>query len=102
MRPTGTDCTAAAALTITDARPSDSGDYTVVFTNSCGAATSVAATVTIAGACTADLNGDGLVNGGDLTTLLAAWSTAAADLNGDGTTDAFDLTVLLAAWGACG
>jgi hypothetical protein len=48
----------------------------------------------------ADFNGDGIVNGIDLATLLAAWGVAgnAADLNGDGTVDGSDLTILLARW----
>ena len=47
-----------------------------------------------------DINGDGTVNGIDLSELLAAWATAtaAADLNGDGTVSGIDLTALLAAW----
>ena len=48
-----------------------------------------------------DLNGDGTVNGADLTILLAAWGDGGgpADLNGDGTVNGADLTVLLANWG---
>lgn len=48
----------------------------------------------------ADINGDGVVNGLDLTALLAAWGTSAAsaDLDDSGTVDGFDLTQLLAAW----
>jgi hypothetical protein len=47
-----------------------------------------------------DINGDGAVNGLDLTVLLAAWgaSSGAADLNSDGTVNGLDLTALLAAW----
>jgi hypothetical protein len=48
-----------------------------------------------------DLNGDGLVNGADLTLLLAAWGACSgcpADLNDDGQVDANDLANLLAAW----
>lgn len=47
-----------------------------------------------------DINGDGTVNGLDLTMLLAAWGTslAACDLNADGTVNGADLTALLAAW----
>jgi hypothetical protein len=48
---------------------------------------------------TADLNGDGSVNGADLGILLGAWGTAAADLTGDGTTDGADLGLLLGSWG---
>ena len=60
-------------LTITGARPSDAGEYTVVFTNSCGDATSVAAAVAIAAPCPADLAGDGFVGSADLAALLSAW-----------------------------
>jgi hypothetical protein len=52
--------------------------------------------------CPADLNDDGIVNGADLATLLAAWSVSpAGDLNGDNQTDAADLAILLASWGSC-
>lgn len=48
-----------------------------------------------------DLNGDGRVDGLDLTTLLAAWgsSNAAADIDGNGVVGGSDLAALLAAWG---
>lgn len=47
-----------------------------------------------------DLNGDGAVNGLDLTVLLAAWGSAggSADINGDGAVNGLDLIALLAAW----
>ena len=50
----------------------------------------------------ADLNGDGSVDGADMTILLGAWGTddSVADLNQDGTVGGPDLTELLAAWGA--
>ena len=54
--------------------------------------------------CPADINGDGQVNGSDLTALLGAWGAAggsAADLNGDGQVNGSDLTALLGGWGAC-
>lgn len=48
----------------------------------------------------ADLNNDGVVNGSDLTIMLAQWgATGSADLNGDGVVGGTDLTVLLADWG---
>ena len=53
----------------------------------------------------ADINGDGAVNGLDLTALLAAWgpcpsgSNCAADLDGSGAVDGLDLTAMLADWG---
>jgi hypothetical protein len=48
----------------------------------------------------ADLNGDGIVNGVDLATLLAAWGVAGhpADINSDGVVDGADLSALLASW----
>ncbi len=52
-----------------------------------------------------DLNGDGVVDAGDLAQLLAAWGACTAmgacpaDLNADGFVDAGDLATLLAAWG---
>jgi hypothetical protein len=52
----------------------------------------------ISGGPLGDLNGDGVVDGGDLGLLLAAWGTAGGDLNGDGTTDGADLGLLLANW----
>lgn len=51
---------------------------------------------------TADLNGDGTVNGADLGVLLSAWGPAAsgvADFNHDGSVDGLDLGALLAQWG---
>ena len=48
----------------------------------------------------ADLTGDGVVDGTDLTRLLGSWGTSAsgADINGDGIVDAQDLAILLGAW----
>ncbi len=46
----------------------------------------------------ADLDGDGVIGGLDLTALLAAWGTPDADINGDGTSDGIDLTEILSAW----
>jgi hypothetical protein len=51
--------------------------------------------------CPADLDGDGVVGGGDLGTLLGAWGTAAGDLDDDGLTDGSDLGIMLGAWGNC-
>ncbi len=49
---------------------------------------------------TADLNGDGVVNGADLAAMLAQWGTAGpADLNNDGVVNGADLAALLASWG---
>jgi len=47
----------------------------------------------------ADLNGDGLVNGADLSILLGAFGgPGPGDLNGDGVVDGADLAILLGAW----
>jgi hypothetical protein len=47
-----------------------------------------------------DLNGDGDVNGADLSILLSAWGQTGsiADLDGDGIVGAADLAVLINAW----
>lgn len=48
-----------------------------------------------------DLDGNGIVGGGDLGLLLVAWGSedARADLDGNGLVDGPDLGLLLAAWG---
>ena len=53
--------------------------------------------------CPADFNGDGVVDGEELTYLLGTWGTddPIADVNGDGIVDGADLNIILAAWGAC-
>lgn len=47
-----------------------------------------------------DLNGDGSVDGADLSILLGSWNTAdpEADLDGNGTVDGADLAALLGCW----
>lgn len=51
---------------------------------------------------TGDLNFDGIVDGGDLAQVLAAWGPCSgaclADLNHDGKVDGADLAIVLAAW----
>jgi hypothetical protein len=59
------------------------------------------------GGCSADFNGNGVVDGTDLAVVLAAWgpcagASCAADINRDGAVNGLDLTALLAAWGPCG
>lgn len=52
--------------------------------------------------CPADLNGDGIINGADLSTMLSNWGgSGATDLNGDGVTGGADLAVILSGWGNC-
>ena len=53
--------------------------------------------------CLSDLNGDGIVDGYELSYVLGAWGTSdsIADLNSDGVVDGLDLTYILGDWGAC-
>ncbi len=51
--------------------------------------------------CPGDLNGDGVIDGVDLSIMLGAWGGSGADLDGNGTTNAADLSILLGGWGAC-
>ena len=55
--------------------------------------------------CPADLNGDGIVDGGDLGQILPRFGETecglAADLNGDCLIDGADLGLLFLAWGEC-
>jgi hypothetical protein len=47
-----------------------------------------------------DLNGDGVVNGADLSILLSGWGLPGpADLDGNGTVGGSDLAILLGSWG---
>jgi hypothetical protein len=53
--------------------------------------------------CPEDLDGSGVVDVEDLTTLLAAWNESGGpeDLDGDGVVGTSDLLLLIAAWGPC-
>ncbi len=51
--------------------------------------------------CPPDFNGDGVVDGGDLASLLSNWGGSGGDVTGDGTTDGSDLASLLGGWGVC-
>ena len=57
--------------------------------------------------CPADINGDQLVDGLDLTAVLSGWgdcpfgSDCPADINDDTFVDGLDLTAVLSGWGAC-
>ena len=52
--------------------------------------------------CPTDQNGDGLVNGADLSAILSNWGGAGStDINGDGSTDGADLAAILSGWGNC-
>ena len=56
--------------------------------------------------CVGDINGDGVVDSGDLGILIALWNTEPtavpeADLNGDGTVNSADIGLLIGRWGVC-
>ena len=54
--------------------------------------------------CGGDLDGDGVVGGGDLGLLFIAWGACGdcdADLDGDGSVGGSDLGLLFIAWGNC-
>jgi len=63
---------------------------------------SAAKIIRVVPAPSADFNGDGVVDGADLGTLLGSWGTCDAtcptDLNGDGAIDGADLGILLGSW----
>jgi hypothetical protein len=48
----------------------------------------------------ADINGDGFVDGTDMTSLLSAWGSKGpiGDINQDGAVNGVDLTSLLSGW----
>lgn len=56
--------------------------------------------------CPGDINGDGIVDGTDLSLVLGYWGRCSTedcppDLNNDGVVDGADLSVLLGGWGSC-
>jgi 2',3'-cyclic-nucleotide 2'-phosphodiesterase/3'-nucleotidase/5'-nucleotidase len=60
----------------------------------------------IGDACEGDVNGDGIIDSGDLGLILGFWGACtdpvcATDVNGDGFTDKADISVILANWGSC-
>ena len=53
--------------------------------------------------CTADLDGDGQVNGSDLAELFSNWGTnsSSSDIDGDGIVGPEDLAMILGSWSTC-
>ncbi len=91
-----------ATLTIATTVVADSGSYTCRSANSCGSQVSAPAILTVGTPNPADLDLNGVVDGGDLGIMLGSWGTCsacAADLDGDGTVGGADLGVLLSGWG---
>ena len=92
-------------LTITNAQPSDSGDFTAVFSNACGSVTSIAATLTVnAAPCLADFNQDGGIDGADVDAFFVNWAAgdSQADVNQDGGVDGSDVDAFFVIWQAGG
>ena len=57
-----------------------------------------------AGACPADIDGDGAVNVSDLVEVITNWGVCEncpADVNGDGAVDVSDLVEVITDWGPC-
>jgi hypothetical protein len=54
--------------------------------------------------CPGDVDGNGVIDGSDLSLVLGFWSQTGgpADVNQDGLVDGTDLAILLGGWGACG
>jgi hypothetical protein len=78
--PTGTGSTVSGAdtanLAVALARNADAGSYDCVITNTCGSATSLAATLTVTGCLAGDLDGDGQFDTDD----VAPFSLSLIDL----------------------
>jgi len=113
---TNADCTIAARTTTIPSSTFNAaiGDRTdVVFTITSSSAVNAVCTgsemsfvlrYVAAPSCLGDLNGDGLVDGVDLSMLLDAWGNTggAADLDASGLVNGADLGIVLLAWGGCG
>ena len=101
---TGTGSVIAGATTDTLAvsgiSSADQGAYRCVLMTSCGDVFSGDAALTIS--CSADMNGDGVLDFFDVTAFLNAFSAgqAVGDFNGDGVWDFFDVSSFLAAFSA--
>jgi len=71
----------------------------------CSEIANFAATIVAIPECTADFDGNGVVNGADLAAMLALWGFAGGftpvDLNQDGIVNGSDLGLLLGQWGPC-
>ncbi len=93
-----------ATLRVSSAAAADSGRYTLVATNACGAIVSRIASVGV-GPCSADFNQDGGVDGADIEAFFTAWVSgdSAADVNQDGGVDGSDVESFIVPWsnGGC-
>ncbi|MBS0195287.1 MAG: immunoglobulin domain-containing protein [Planctomycetes bacterium] len=107
--PIGSEANPTAAsqtLVLNELTAADTGDYDCIVSNSCGPATSRAASLTVCAclACSADFNQDGGVDGTDVQAFFAAWEVGGCDgdVNSDGGVDGADVDTFFAAWEAGG
>jgi len=100
----------SVTMTIAGVQASDAGDYTIEFDNTCNAATSTIAAVTV-NTCLGDLNADGFVNDADFEIFVQAYNIllceeaampigCLSDLNGDGVVDDADFQIFVPAYDA--
>lgn len=66
---------ASTTLTIHDAVPSDATQYRLVITKECGTSTSNPATLTVTAPCTADFDGNGILNFFDFSAFITAYNS---------------------------
>ncbi len=95
----------ALQFTLRSSDPSiaDSAPVWIVFNDGMTEAEHDAAIAALKGpSCSADLDGNGAVDGGDLGAMLSAWGGAGpGDLDANGIIDGADLGVMLSSWGSC-
>ncbi len=86
------------ALTINPQDPTQSGNYTLAVTSSCGVTTTRPAEVVVL--CTADYNSDDSVDGDDVIAFFADWDAGepAGDANRDGSVDGDDVIWFFSRW----
>jgi sulfatase modifying factor 1 len=88
------------SLIINAYEPTQSGEYSVAITNSCGVTISEAALLEIS--CPSDFNHDGGIDGQDAIDFFDSWEDGlfVADLNFDGGIDGSDVTAFFVRWEA--
>ena len=91
--------TASSRLVITQAQPSDAGQYRCIAYNSCGSTEGPYVQLTV---CVGDFDCSGGVDGDDVIAFFGAWDAGLieADANGDGSVDGDDVIVFFAGWDA--
>lgn len=100
--------TSALTLTISDAQPTDSGEYAVTLTNDCGTASSQTASLIVSPPpCTGDANASAHVDFADILSILEHWGATYApdapettgDANADRIVNFADFTAALTNFG---